>query len=117
MTSTHEAEFNLPTLRPNARRAHIIPELHNCSLLSIGQLTDSGYIAVFDAKYIKIYDSPTIEAIDSTKCVLSGTRHNPSGMWHIDTPSEPIQSRWYSHFFRARCLCTCHNVFFCAIDA
>jgi hypothetical protein len=54
MTSTHEADFDLPMLRPEARRAHIIPELKNCSLLSIGQLTDQGYIAVFDANRLRI---------------------------------------------------------------
>ncbi len=92
MTSTHEAEFDLPMLRPEARRAHIVPQLHNCSLLSIDQLTDSGYIAVFDAKCLRIFDSPTIEAIDSTKCILTGTRHCPTGMWHIDAPCRPIQT-------------------------
>jgi hypothetical protein len=90
MTSTHEAEFDLPALRPEARHAHIVPELHNCSLLSIGQLTDAGYIAVFDAARLRIFDSPTIEAINSTKCILTGTRHTPTGMWHINAPTQPI---------------------------
>jgi hypothetical protein len=55
----------------------MIPELHNCLLLSIGQLTDAGYTAIFDAKRLQIYDSTNI---------LTGTRHTPTGMWHIDAP-------------------------------
>jgi hypothetical protein len=86
MTSTHEAEFDLPMLRPEARRAHIIPELHNCSLLSIGQLTDAGYTAIFDAKRLRIYDSTNIHNITDQLLVLTGTRHTPTGMWHIDAP-------------------------------
>jgi hypothetical protein len=86
MTSTHEGEFDLPTLRPEARRAHIIPALHNCSLLSIGQLTDAGYIAIFDATRLRVYDSDNIYKLTDQLCVLSGTRHSPTGMWHIDAP-------------------------------
>jgi hypothetical protein len=84
MTSTHEAEFDLPMLRPEARRTHVVPELHNCSLLSIGQLTDAGYLANFNAICLRIYGCLTIEDLDATKCVLTGTRHTPTGMWHID---------------------------------
>jgi hypothetical protein len=90
MTSTHEAEFDLPMLCPEARRAHILPDLHNCSLLSIVQLTDAGYISVFDAKRLRIYDSTTIDTIADQPCVLTGTRHDtPTGMWHIDVPIQP----------------------------
>jgi hypothetical protein len=89
MTSTHEAEFDLPFLRPEAPRAHILPDLHNCSLLSIGQLTDAGYLAVFDAKRLQIYDATTVDTIADQPCILTGTRHTPTGMWHIDAPIQP----------------------------
>ena len=89
MTSTHKAEFDLPSLRLEAPRTHIVLKLHNCSLLSIGQLTDAGYITVFDSTRVRIFDSPTIKAINSNKCILTGTRHTPTGMWHIDTPTQP----------------------------
>jgi hypothetical protein len=35
--SPHIAEVDLPILRPAARKAHIVPALDNCSLLSLGQ--------------------------------------------------------------------------------
>jgi hypothetical protein len=39
--STHKADLDVPMLRPAARWAHIVPELHNCSLLSIGTFCDA----------------------------------------------------------------------------
>jgi hypothetical protein len=76
MTSTHEAELDLPTLRLAARRAHIVPALQHCSLLSIGSLCDVGYKVTFD-KY-------TMRVLDDGTCVLTGTRYTPTGMWHVD---------------------------------
>jgi hypothetical protein len=78
MMSTHVGEIDLPMLRPAARRAHIVPDLHDCSLLSIGTLCDEGYIVEFDATQMRI--------LDDGLCVLTGHRDIPTGMWHVDLP-------------------------------
>jgi hypothetical protein len=84
MTSTHEAELDLPNLRLAARRAHIVPALQHCSLLSIGSLCDAGYTVEFDAN--------TMQVLDNTVCVLTGTRHLPTGMWHVDIAQQATNS-------------------------
>jgi hypothetical protein len=76
MTSTHEAELDIPVLRLDARRAHIVPDLHHCSLVSMGVLCDAGYTVTFDAQRMHV--------LDNDICVLTGTRYAPTGMWHID---------------------------------
>jgi len=52
MTSTHEAELDLPMLPPNAPHVHIVPDLTSLSLIAIGQLCDAGCIVTFDAATI-----------------------------------------------------------------
>ena len=79
MTSTHEGELDLPTLRFEARRAHIVPALQHCSLLSVGSLCDAGYTVEFNKQ--------TMRVLDDDGCVLTGTRHTPTGMWHV--PADP----------------------------
>jgi hypothetical protein len=76
MTSTHEAKLDLPPLRLAARRAHIVPALQHCSLLSVGSLCDAGYKVNFDKH--------TMRVLDDGACVLTGTQHTPSGMWHVN---------------------------------
>jgi hypothetical protein len=46
ITSTHEAELDLPMLPRLARQAHLLPALQPKALLSIGQLCDHGCTAV-----------------------------------------------------------------------
>jgi hypothetical protein len=78
MMSTHVGDLDLPMLRPAARRAHIVPALHDCSLLSIGTLCDAGYLVEFDAAQMRI--------LDDGHCILTGHRDIPTGMWHVDLP-------------------------------
>jgi hypothetical protein len=84
MTSTHEGELDFPTLRPNACHAHIVPALHNCSLLSIGQLCDSGYKVIFE--------TPTMQVLDGDICVLTGQRNPTNGMWEVELPIRTKQA-------------------------
>jgi hypothetical protein len=42
ITSTHTATLNMPSLPHAARQAHILPGLAQHSLLSVGQMCDSG---------------------------------------------------------------------------
>ena len=48
MSFTHQAEFNVPGLPPDAANIDIVPDLHNVSLVSISKLCDAGCIATFD---------------------------------------------------------------------
>jgi hypothetical protein len=72
MQSTHVGELNLPMLRPTARKAHIVPTLHNCSLLSMGTVCDAGYTIALDEHAIKIQDNGAT--------ILSGIRRSDTGM-------------------------------------
>lgn len=54
MKSTHTAELDLPTLPPLARQVHIVPNLANHSLISIGQLCDGGCNVSFDATTVTV---------------------------------------------------------------
>eukprot|EP00980_Cylindrotheca_fusiformis_P026920 scaffold18042_cov83-Cylindrotheca_fusiformis.AAC.1 len=78
MESTHICELDIPELRPAARHAHVVPALHNCSLLSIGAVCDAGYVVKFDKNSMRI--------LDDGECVLTGTRQRDTGMWHVDAP-------------------------------
>jgi hypothetical protein len=47
ITSTHTAKLNMPALSHTARQAHILPGLAQHSLLSVGQMCDSGCSVTF----------------------------------------------------------------------
>jgi hypothetical protein len=82
MTSTHIGDLDLP-LRPAACRAHIVPALKDCSLLSIGAVCDAGYTVDFTAHSMRI--------LDKDKCMVTGHRRHDTGMWHVDLPPQPVQ--------------------------
>lgn len=78
LTSTHEALINLPPLNRAARRAHIVPGLSHCNLLSVGQLCDAGYTVTFDAQFVYISD-PNETILQGSRCELTGLYYlNPS---------------------------------------
>ena len=66
-------------LPQQARTAHIFPQLASGSLLSIGQLCDAGYTALFDKRKLYIFYNG--------KIILQGTRQ-PSRLWTIDAPTQ-----------------------------
>jgi hypothetical protein len=82
--STHVAELDLPMLRPDARKAHIVPALDDCSLLSLGQLCDAGYQILLEAN--------TLSVLDDGHTILTGSREHSTGMWQITLPSPTHQS-------------------------
>ena len=84
VTSTHEAELTLPMLRFAARHVHLVPGLHNCSLLSIGQLCDAGYEVTFDYKHMHV--------ILDGHCVLHGEHSTTTRLWHVQPYCEPIHN-------------------------
>jgi hypothetical protein len=78
VTSTHESKLNLPMLLPAARHVHIVPGLHNCSLLSIGQLCDSaGYEVLFINRYMSV--------LSDGQCILQDNRSAATRLWHVTT--------------------------------
>ncbi|GAX19836.1 hypothetical protein FisN_11Lu298 [Fistulifera solaris] len=83
LTSTHEGVLDFPGLAPAAWHVHIFPELHQCSLLSIGQLCDAGYTVRFDATTMTVHDS-------LSNIVLTGHRDHCTGLWHVPVPHVPV---------------------------
>ena len=83
MYSTHEADLDLPSLPPAARRVHIVPSLKTSSLLSMGQLCDAGCVVTFDAMSVTV----TLH----NKVILNGIRTPATGLWHLSMvqPSLP----------------------------
>jgi len=76
---------NLPitTMSSRAKQSYIMPDLHSSSLLSIGQLCDENYSAVFTKKHGKIFDQ-------HNNIALTGQRNNQDGLWDVNFQS-PIQ--------------------------
>lgn len=76
LNSTNEdCLLDLPQLSKQARQAHIIPELKNSSLISIGKLCDAGCIAKFDKNYVVIQQNGNT--------IITGDRNPTNGLWNI----------------------------------
>ena len=89
MLSTQHGELNIPQLPLAARRAHIVPALTDHSLISIGQLCDSGCQVNFNATSVCV----THEG----KPIFTGTRNPDTKLWslnnaqaHAPTPAPTI---------------------------
>jgi len=80
VSTSHSATVPLHIDLPAAATdAHVIPKLQH-SLLSIGQLCDSGCIAIFDSTKVAIeYNNNT---------VIIGHRSPTTNLWHIDLPHQ-----------------------------
>jgi hypothetical protein len=79
ITSTHTAMLNMTSLPQAASQAHILPGLAQHSLLSVGQLCDSGCSATFTASNVTVTNG------EST--ILTGLREKESSMWR--SPLDP----------------------------
>ena len=78
ITSTHEGYLRLPHLSKEARKTHLFPNMQ-ASLISVGQLCDSGCIATFDQdKVVVMFDNHV---------VLTGHRNYTTGMWQVQLPT------------------------------
>jgi hypothetical protein len=85
ITSTHTATLNMPSLPQAARLAHILPGLAQHSLLSVGQMCDSGCSVTFTAS------SVTVTNGGST--ILTGNRDTQSNLWIVPlNPTPPLNS-------------------------
>jgi hypothetical protein len=54
ITSTHTATLNMPSLPYTVRQAHILPKLAQHSLISVGQMCDSGCSVTFTATEVTV---------------------------------------------------------------
>jgi hypothetical protein len=85
MFSTHAAELDLPNLPLAARRVNIVPALSTSSLLSIGQLCDSGCVVI-------IFDDTTVSFNLDNKRILAGLCQPTTGLWHLSLVQPAIPS-------------------------
>ena len=82
VVSTHEAELDVPImLLPAARHVHLVLGLHNCSLLSIGQLCDSGYEVTFTRTLMTVFLAG--------QCILQGHHSESTRLWHVTSTCLP----------------------------
>lgn len=77
MSSDTTTTLNLPHLTPEAKQAHVFPDLHK-SLVSIGQLCDAGCTATFNKTSVTVHKNNNI--------VVTGTRNTTNGLWEILLP-------------------------------
>jgi hypothetical protein len=77
--STHTCNMDIPWLRQEATKAHIVPGLAHASLLATAKFCDAGYTISFDALQCKIFDGTTL--------VLKGERDTASNLWRL--PLQP----------------------------
>jgi hypothetical protein len=89
---THTATLNMPSLQNAARQAHILPGLSQHSLLSVGQMRDSGCAVTFTATKV------TVKNGGST--IVTGQRDKDSGLCRVTLETNlPLQlgSEHYAH--------------------
>ena len=76
ITSTHTALLAIPQLPMAAQRAHIFPALKNKALISIAQLCDHDYVALFNKTSVYILKDDQI--------IMHGNRHPHTGLYMIN---------------------------------
>jgi hypothetical protein len=79
--SSRISELLLSALPPQARRAHIFTGLVHKSLISVGQLCDSGCNIIFTRD--------NVEVNTDEKSVMSGIRDQQSRIWRVDLKEAP----------------------------
>lgn len=60
---TQTSKLDLPVIKEESTQDHVIPNLENNSLLSIGKLCNNDYLEVFDNIKMKIYDNHNLKRI------------------------------------------------------
>ena len=79
--TTHQAKLKLPNLPSAAKDVHIFPSLASGSLMSIGQLCDSGCTATFTNRSAII--------TRNGKPVITGYRNPTSKLWELTPAAHP----------------------------
>jgi hypothetical protein len=88
MQSTHTATLHLPGLPITARTAHLFPTLHAGALLSVALLCDHGCTVTFTSA------GATVTHHNQT--LLTGPRHHPTGLWHVNLVAPPDPPRGHA---------------------
>ena len=84
LVTTHEGEIDIPELPPEARRAHVCPDLAHSLLVSIKQLVDAGCKVEYDIVEVRVKYRG--------KVVWRGGREKSSGLWILPmSPEDPAQ--------------------------
>ena len=80
--STHSGIIDIPKLSTSATTAHVLPELSNTSLISLGQLADDGCLILLNNKFLKVFKN--------FELIFQGFRNKTDGLWDIPIPqSQP----------------------------
>ena len=79
--ATHKAKLKLPHLPPAAKEVHVFPSLASGSLMSIGQLCDSGCTATFT--------NTSAIVTHNGKPVITGLRNPTSKLWELTPTAQP----------------------------
>ena len=80
MQSMHNGMLPFPKLPLAARQAHVFPELQNKALLSIVQLCDRKFTAVFHKGHVKL---------NRDDFTITVQRDPSTGLYYIDLPQPP----------------------------
>jgi hypothetical protein len=89
--SSHTCNLLLTELPPQARQAHILPELVHNSLISVGQLCDNGCSVTFTQHQVTVSKNE--------KCVMYGSRDPKSRLWRVDL-KQKFEKTKYSAIMR-----------------
>jgi hypothetical protein len=80
LMSIATSDLNINVFNPRARSAHIINGLATHSLLSCGQMCDTGYRVVFDKDKARIIDG---DVMVNRTVVMEGQRDQTTGLWTV----------------------------------
>ena len=75
INSTHTALLTFLQLHVASRQAHVLPDLHNQALLSIGQFCDHGFQVHFNKTVMHLANSDT---------TIYGSRKPSNGLYYIE---------------------------------
>ena len=85
INSTHVGDLDIPELPPEARTAHIFPDLKHHALISIGIFCDHGCDVHFQNHKVSV--------LYKGKEILQGPRDS-QGLWRLEIPSDEQKVSW-----------------------
>ena len=97
--STHTALLSFPNMPHATRQAHLFTALKHKALLSIGQLCDHGFKAIFNNTTVQLANANT---------TITGTRYLSNGIYFIDLQqlADPVPQPLHLHAYNAHKMTT-----------
>ena len=83
MKSICTSKLPIPQLPLGATWEHGFQHLASGSLLSVGQLCDHGYSAIFDKHQVRIYKSAQVAILPRAPSILAGYRNEQHKLWSV----------------------------------